>query len=232
MHLVSIKHLSLKAIMASAISVLLANAASAQDWGKYQIEDRRSGYTYMTDETRLIQDDDFENPAMLWVEKGEELWETPAGKENKACANCHNEAANSMQTVGSRYPVFAKELGKLINIEQRINQCRTDRMKAEPFKWESEELLSMTSFVRNQSRGQAVAPVVDETTKPFFDKGKAFYEQRRGQLDLACMHCHQFYAGRSTSRERAQSRPVQRLSNLSAEVAKSWFVASAVPRLQ
>src|SRR6202041_2592903 len=31
-------------------------------------EERRSGYTYLSKETRRLQDDDFANPGMLWVE--------------------------------------------------------------------------------------------------------------------------------------------------------------------
>ena len=42
---------------------------------------------------------------------------------------------------------------------------------------------------------QPTAPVVDGAAKPFFEEGKKYYEQRRGQLDMACMHCHQLYAG-------------------------------------
>ena len=149
----------------------------------------------MTDETRVIQGDDFENPGMLWVERGEELWETVHGSENKSCASCHNEASESMAKVGVTYPVFAPELDKLINLEQRINQCRTDRMGADAFKWESNDLLSMTSFVRHQSQDEAVQPTIDGPAAPFFESGKAFYEERRGQLDLACMHCHELYPG-------------------------------------
>ena len=178
-----------------AIAMLSGGAVVAKDWGKYQVEDRRSGYTYMTDETRFIQNDDFENPAMLWVERGETLWSEADGEKGKSCQECHSDASDSMKKVGATYPVYAPELKKLINVEQRINQCRTERMGAKEWKWESNELLSMTAYVKYQSRGETVAPNVDGPAKPFYDKGKAFYEQRRGQLDIACMHCHEYYPG-------------------------------------
>lgn len=178
-----------------AIAMLSGGVVLAQDWGKYQVEDRRSGYTYMTDATRFMQNDDFENPAMLWVERGEALWSEVDGEKGKACQECHSDASESMKKVGATYPVFAPELKKLINVEQRINQCRTERMGAKAWKWESDQLLSMTAYVEAQARDEAVAPKVDGPAKPFFEKGKAFYEQRRGQLDMACMHCHQYYAG-------------------------------------
>jgi sulfur-oxidizing protein SoxA len=165
------------------------------DWGPYQVGDKRSGYTYATAETRAIQDDEFENPAFLWVEYGADLWNTVDGSEGKACASCHQDAADSMANVGATYPVYAPELGKPINIEQRINQCRTERMGAEPWKWESRELLAMTTYVKNQSYGKPVNVVLTDELMPFYEKGEEFYNQRRGQLDMACANCHVDYAG-------------------------------------
>ena len=36
--------------------------------------ERRSGYSFMTPETRAIQDDETANPGLLWVLDGEALW--------------------------------------------------------------------------------------------------------------------------------------------------------------
>lgn len=184
-----------------AASVFLAAAsvtgsALTTEWGKYQVEDQRSGYTYAHPETRAIQDDDFENPGYFWVEQGEEMWSTPDGEKGISCRSCHGNASESMPTAGATYPAYAVELGKLINIEQRINQCRTERMGAEAWQWESDELLAMTAYVRNQARDLPVSPKIDGPAKPFYEAGKVFYEQRRGQIDTACMHCHAIYPGR------------------------------------
>jgi sulfur-oxidizing protein SoxA len=188
------KHTKLMAI-GIVVALSAGSAAIARDWGQYQVEDRRSGYTYMTDETRFIQNDDFENPAMLWVERGEEQWSKVEGSAGKSCQECHGEASESMKTVGATYPVYAPEAKKMMSLEQRLNQCRTERMGAEEWKWESDPMLSMASYVRSQSRGESMKVAVDGPAKEFFEKGKEFYEARRGQLQLACQHCHQFYAG-------------------------------------
>ena len=169
--------------------------AGEDDWGAYQVGEKRSGYTYAKAETRAIQDDDFENPAMLWVDTGEVLWSTPDGEQGKACADCHGEAADSMAKVGATYPVFTKELGKPINVEQRINQCRSERMGAEPWKYESEELLAMTIYVKHQSRGEPVQISLGDELAPFYEAGRDFYYQRRGQLDMACANCHVDHPG-------------------------------------
>ena len=183
------------ALVATAIALAGSAVAGEKDWGKYQVGDIRSGYTYATAATRGIQDEDIMNPAMLWVDQGEDLWSKVDGEAGKACANCHNDAAKTMGTVGARYPVFEPSIGKMMNIEQRINQCRVQRMKAKPFKWESTEMLSVTSYVRYQSRGVPMNVKVDGDAKPFFEKGKAFYNQRRGLLDMACAGCHVDNAG-------------------------------------
>ena len=114
------------ALGASIAAIAIAGAASSgeKNWGAYQVGDIRSGYTYATAATRGIQDEDIMNPAMLWVDQGEEIWSKVEGKAGKAWATCHDDAAKSMRTVGARYPVYEKSIGKLINIEQRINQCR------------------------------------------------------------------------------------------------------------
>ena len=165
-------------------------AQAGEDWGPYAVGELRSGYTYATPETQAIQDDDFENPGYIWIDYGEELWSTVDGEEGKSCGSCHGDAEGSMKTVGTRYPVFYEPRGKLINIEQRINICREEAMKAKPYKYESRELLAMTAYVRNQSKGSPMSVAIDGPAAPFFEKGKAFYFERRGQLDMACANCH------------------------------------------
>ena len=156
----------------------------------YQVEDRRSGFTYVTPETAAMQDDDFANPAFILVDQGEELWSETDGEAGKSCACCHQNAAKSMQGVGTRYPVYDAKLGKIKSIESQITSCRTERMQAKPFKWESDEMLAMSVYVRHQSRGMPMNVKIDGPAAPLFEKGKAFYNQRRGQLDMACKHCH------------------------------------------
>lgn len=150
-----------------------------------------SGYYYAKPETKEIQEDSFDNPGMLYVEQGEEIWDTKAGVANKSCAECHNDASASMKEAGVRYPVYYAPLKRLINLEQRINLCRMNYQKAPQWKWESDPLLAITAFVRHQSHGVPVRVKIDGDARPFFEKGKAFYYQRRGQLDMGCHHCHE-----------------------------------------
>src|SRR3954466_8977360 len=115
-------------------------------------DDRRSGYDFMSRETRAMQDDDIANPATLWVLDGEALWNRKAGASNKAWAECH---ASGMKGVAVRYPALHK--GKLVNLEQRINACRVEQQKAAPFAYETRDLLALTAYVARQSRGLPIA---------------------------------------------------------------------------
>lgn len=175
----------------AAVAGFSTVALTDGEWGKYQVGDLRSGYTYAEPETRAMQDDDFENPAMLTVDYGAEVWSTKDGEANKSCEDCHGNAAESMKGVGTRYPMYYEPWKKMINLELRINECRTNNQKAKPFKYESRELIGLTTFVRHQSRGMPVNVDIGGPAKPFFLKGKDFYYERRGQLDMACKHCHE-----------------------------------------
>ena len=53
----------------------------------------------MAPDTKAIQDDDTANPGMLWVLDGEALWKKKSGAADKACADCHDDASNSMKGV-------------------------------------------------------------------------------------------------------------------------------------
>jgi L-cysteine S-thiosulfotransferase len=132
------------------LALMLAASATAAELPP---EARQSGYDFASSETRAMQDDDTANPGMLWVGQGENLWAKKAGAADKSCADCHGDPQTSMKGVAARYPAFNAALGRPIDLEQRINQCRSARQQAEPLAWESAELLALTAFVAHQSRG-------------------------------------------------------------------------------
>jgi sulfur-oxidizing protein SoxA len=177
-------------------------AQAAADAGGYKSEPVRefkragkmSGYLFATPETQRIQDDDFENPSFLWVDHGEQMWTKVEGSEGKSCLSCHGLAA-TMRGVGVTYPKINKETGKLFTLEHQINYCRTERMKAPELKWETMDMLGIAAFVMHQSRGLPYDVAIDGPAKPYFERGEKLYHTRRGQLNLACIHCHQNNAG-------------------------------------
>src|SRR6202048_4625319 len=121
-------------------------------WGtEIPAADRRSGYDFMSPETRAMQDDDKSNPGMLWVLDGEAMWNGKDGASNLSCADCHTSA--SMRGVATHYPTFEVDYKRLVDLGERINICRSKHQNATPFSFESKELLALTAFVTHQSRG-------------------------------------------------------------------------------
>jgi sulfur-oxidizing protein SoxA len=95
-----------------------------------------------------------------------------------------------MQGVATRYPAYDRVTGRLLNLEERINLCRTEQQGAPPLAYESEELLALTAYVAYQSRGLPVAVAIDGPERPYFEHGRDLYTRRIGQMNLACTHCH------------------------------------------
>jgi sulfur-oxidizing protein SoxA len=162
-----------------------ANAAEPQ-----RPQPLKSGLEFTGPDVRKLQNDDFANPGMLWVARGEKLWREPAGKTGKSCASCHREAQASMKGVAARYPRVDPGAGRLVNLEGRINRCRERNQEAPAFQYESDELLGLTAFVAHQSRGMPMAAVLDPQNRASFERGRDFYHLRQGQMNLSCAHCH------------------------------------------
>src|SRR5580765_3713977 len=103
----------------------------------------RSGLSFAGQDIRAMQNDDVANPGMLWVERGEKLWNAAVGPDARTCASCHGDARVSMRGVAARYPAHDATTGALFDVESRIDDCRARRQQAPPFPRESEDLLAL-----------------------------------------------------------------------------------------
>jgi L-cysteine S-thiosulfotransferase len=182
----------MKSILAIVGATLLVTAGIAAPLLAAEIPQgaRRSGYSFMTPDTQAIQNDDTANPGMLSVLDGEALWKDKAGALGTACADCHQDARVSMRGIAARYPAFDPALGRPVNLEQRINLCRVRHQQATPLAYESHELLALTAYVAEQSRGVPIETGADPQLGPFIAKGHDLFMHRQGQLNLGCTNCH------------------------------------------
>jgi len=172
----------------AALYVALAIAPGVA--AEIPLNERRSGYEMMSRELKAMQDDRTANPGMLSVLDGEALWKEKAGAAAKSCADCHRNAAASMKGVAVRYPAYDAAGRRPVNLDQRLNLCRTSRQRATPFAYESRELLALTAYVASFSRGLKIAPPDDRRLIPFRNAGRDFFYLRQGQLNLSCAECH------------------------------------------
>jgi len=200
---------------AFVISLVIAATVVARA-ADIPLDQRRSDSDFISADTRAMQNDDTANPAMLAALDGETSWNTKAGATNKSCADCHGDAEKSMKGVAARYPAFAAELGRPVDLEQQINLSRVADQKAEALPFESKELLALTAYIARQSRGMPVAVKDDVQAKPFIAAGRAIFEHRQGQLDLSCAQCHddnwgKKLAGNPVPQAMANGYPIYRL---------------------
>ena len=150
----------------------------------------RSGIDFAGADVRAMQADESANPGMLWVTRGEQLWSASAGAAERSCASCHGDARASMRGVAARYPAYDPDTGDVLDLEARIAACRMQKQKAAPPAPESDDLLALTAWVAYQSRGMPIAVAVGGPARAAFERGRTFYGERHGQMNLACAQCH------------------------------------------
>jgi sulfur-oxidizing protein SoxA len=175
-------------IVLAAVVALCSPVAPAQERALAP-DALRSGLEFASADVRAMQADDIANPGFLWVERGEKSWRDAAS--GKSCASCHGEGAASMRGVAARYPAFDQAAGAVIDLEARINVCRARHQGAKPLERESDELLALTAYVAYQSRGMPMAASIDGPARATFERGRAFYMARHGQMNLSCTQCHE-----------------------------------------
>jgi sulfur-oxidizing protein SoxA len=152
------------------------------------LDEVMSGWIFRSDETQDMQLDDFDNPGFVFVDQAIDLWTKVDGSEEKSCSSCHEDVEDF---AGLRPSLPRVDDGQLVTMENLINECRTDRMGAEPWKWSKGKMTSMTALIGLQSRGMPVDVAIDGDAAPYWEKGKELYYTRVGQLDMSCSNCHE-----------------------------------------
>ena len=147
-----------------------------------------SGWIFRTNETQALQLDDFDNPSFLFLDQAEDLWNEVDGSEGKSCSSCHDDVADF---AGLKSSLPRAENGELVTMTNLVNECRTERMGAEAWKYSGGQMSAMTGLIAHQSRGMEMNVAIDGDAAPFWEKGKELYYARVGQLDMACASCHE-----------------------------------------
>ncbi|MDF0600012.1 sulfur oxidation c-type cytochrome SoxA [Psychromarinibacter sp. C21-152] len=148
-----------------------------------------SGWRFRADETQALEMDDFDNPAMIFVDEAADVWNTVEGAAGESCASCHGDVSTFEGLTASMPKV--DEDGELVVMEDLINECRTERMEADAWKWSGIDMQSMIALIGVQSRGMPMNVAIDGPAAPFWEQGKEMYYTRYGQLELSCANCHE-----------------------------------------
>ncbi|MGE0079850.1 MAG: sulfur oxidation c-type cytochrome SoxA [Thiohalomonadaceae bacterium] len=155
----------------------------------------RSGYDYLPDEFKAMQDDPFENPGMFTVDLGRELFNTP-GDDGTSCADCHGRDGEKLDPKRiARYPVYSNTLKAPVTLQKQIDLCREERMGEFPLTYDDPALVALETFVRHRARGEPVNVDVSGPMRAHYEAGERLFRTRIGQLQMACYHCHELYTG-------------------------------------
>jgi sulfur-oxidizing protein SoxA len=154
-----------------------------------------SGYEFIKPETQAMQDDDFANPGLLTVERGEELFNEVHEKNAKSCASCHGEEGEKLNVKNiARYPVYNIKTKEIITLQKRISNCRST-VTDESLDTDQPDLIALETFVRNRAYGEKVNVQTEGPITALLKKGEELFTTRYGLIDMSCYHCHTLYPG-------------------------------------
>ncbi len=133
-----VKVAALAAVVVGGLVALIAvTTASADEFTKADVERWQQEY-------------------MTVVQKGRELWTSPAlGTNGVACAQCHPNAAN---THPETYPKFQQQLGRVAALREMINWCIQQPLEGKPLSLDDPRLVAMEAYVAYERRGVPLAP--------------------------------------------------------------------------
>jgi cytochrome c len=114
------------------------------------------GIALQADEFTKKDQERWEKEYMSVVQKGRELWTSPAlGTNNVACAQCHPNAAN---THPETYPKFQQQLGRVIALREMINWCLQQPLEGKPLALDDPKMIALEAYITHERRGVALAP--------------------------------------------------------------------------
>ena len=125
-------------------------------------------------------------PYEIAIEEGESLYNKPF-KNGKTYADC---LPNKGIGIYQDYPKYDDKQGKVVTIELLINQCRKANGE-KPLKYKKGKMAALSAYLAYTARDKEFnVQIQNDAAKAAYEKGKQFFYARRGQLNMACAHCH------------------------------------------
>lgn len=145
--------------------------------------------------------DPFANPAWFAVDRGEELWTTPAGPNNATLEACDlGLGAGVVAGAYAQMPRYFEDVGRVMDADTRIAWCR-EALQGIPFadsakaafskNGGSSEMQDLTIYVAAQSEGMPISPPMEhEKELEAIAIGEELFYRRSSMLDYSCSTCH------------------------------------------
>jgi sulfur-oxidizing protein SoxA len=144
-----------------------------------------------------------------------------AGKNGRSCASCHSPHAKTsfgLDGAASRYPRFDKRLGRVMGLEEQVNNCRERRMDSDPLPLGGRTMNLLASYVKYVGRGNTIKIDTGAAGDEAFERGRALFQRKAGQLNFSCADCHDTVGGKWLRGQR-----LQRLDQTAGEWPKHYI---------
>jgi len=130
-------------------------------------------------------------PYEFSLEKGKNLFKQPFANKSHY-ADCF---PNNGIAIAQLYPYWDEEKQSIITLASAINDCRL-KNRLPTLTYESDEITYLMAYMADTSRGQLINTHMPNSALPAYERGKAYFYQRRGQLNFSCASCHVDNAGK------------------------------------
>ena len=126
------------------------------------------------------------------LKKGEKLFNTPFAN-GKTYASCFPHRGKGIR---QNYPYFDAKSGDIVTLEGAINDCRVKNGE-KPLKWKKGDIADISAYMASTSHGKKLDIKVpnDPRALAWYQRGKAHFYMKRGQLNMSCANCHKDNAG-------------------------------------
>lgn len=127
------------------------------------------------------------------AEEGRQLFHQST-QGSKSLATCFRNAGIGIAT---DFPSIDILSGNIRTLPQELNACRSANGES-TFDLGGHAMHSLLAYLYDNSAGNRINVVIpeDERSISHYDEGKRFFYARRGQLNMACAHCHIDHAGK------------------------------------
>lgn len=128
------------------------------------------------------------------LEQGKILFNIPF-KNSKGYKDCF---VNQGISIAQFYPLWDSKNGEVLTLAKAVNDCRIKNGET-ALDDEKGDIAAILAYMAYTSRGKAIEvkiPAEDKRALAAYEQGKAYYYQRRGQLNFACATCHIQNAGK------------------------------------
>jgi sulfur-oxidizing protein SoxA len=164
-----------------------------QELPNIKFDDYIYGALAMNPDAKSQYDSFMEFPSYsIDLDKGQKMWETPF-KNGKHFSSCF---PNGGKNVAGNYPYFDNASNRVVTFENAINTCLKENGEKE-LKYGDSDMGLLTASAKSLSDGMRVKGKGEGAgALAAYEKGKAYYHTRNGQLNFACSNCHVDNAGK------------------------------------